>query len=64
MRPSTVITPLPLLSGCVEGGDDLARERHLGRRRREHLVGDGDLVGVDQRLAVEAERAAVHAFAL
>ena len=57
------MTPLPLFSGSVEGGDDLARERHLGLRRGEHLVGDRHLVGMDQRLAVEAERAAVDALA-
>ena len=54
---------LALVLRLVEGGDDLAREGDLGLGRREHLVGGRDLVGMDQRLAVEAEPAAVHALA-
>ena len=53
---------LALALGQRERGDDLARECQLGVRRGENLVGDSDLVGVDQRLAVEAAIAALPAF--
>ena len=56
--PSTCSAPLPCGLGRVERGDDRARPRDLLLGRREDVVAGGDLVGVDQRLAVEAEVAA------
>ncbi len=47
-----------------EGGDDRPRRLDLGRGRREGRVADFDLVGMDQRLAVEAEVAPLLAFGL
>ena len=46
----------------LEGRDDGAGAPPPRRGRREDLVGDGDLVGVDQGLAVEAAIAALLAF--
>ena len=45
-----------------ERRDDLAGLGHLLRRRREDGVAGLDLAGMDQRLAVEAEIAALRAF--
>ena len=40
--------------GLLEGGDHPAGVLDVGLARREDLVADVDLAGVDQRLAVEA----------
>ncbi len=45
-----------------EGGDDLAGLRDLFFRRREDRVAGFDLAGMDQRLAIETEIAALGAF--
>ena len=47
--------PRPLASGVGVGRDHPARPVHVTRGRGEDLVGDGHLLGVDERLAVEAE---------
>ena len=46
----------------LERGDDLARLGDFLGRRREDRVAGLDLAGMDQRLAVEAEIAALRAF--
>ena len=46
----------------LEGRDDLARLRDFLGGRREDRVAGLDLAGMDQRLAVEAEVAALRAF--
>ena len=46
---------LAFLLGLGKSLDDLARLRDLGLVRREDAVGGLDLLGVDQRLAVEAK---------
>ncbi len=48
--------------GQREGADDGARALDLGSARREGFIAELDLRGVDQRLAVEAEVAALLAF--
>jgi len=48
----------------IERRDHLAGHRDLVGGGREHRVARLDLVGVNQRLAVEAEIAALQAFAL
>src|SRR5262249_9098664 len=53
---------VPVL-GPSKGSDDLARKSHLSRGWREHLVGDGHLVWMDQRLAVKAKSTAINALA-
>lgn len=40
--------------GRGEGGDDLPGQRHFIGSGRERLIGNGDLVGMDQRLAIHA----------
>ena len=55
-------------AGTPVGGGAIRLARPLGPgelfgRRREHLVGDGDLTGVDGPLPIEAERARLLAFA-
>ena len=62
IRPSTVMTPLRAFSGWRKGRDDLARPGDFLLRGREHLVTGLDLRGMDQRLAVHAEGAALLAF--
>ena len=62
MRPSSWMAPRPAFSGRAKAAM-MARARfHLVVRGREDAVGGLDLVGVDQRLAVEAEVAALLAF--
>ena len=53
---------LPLGNRLVEGGDLSAGKVNLGFGRGENAVGDVDLRGVDQRLAVIAHVAALLAF--
>ena len=53
---------LALVLRQFKRGDHLARPRHFVRARRERGVARLDLVGMDQRLAVEAEFDALPAF--
>src|SRR4051812_7196797 len=54
---------LALVLRLVERGDDLARLRDFIGGRRKHIVARRDLIGMNERLAVEAEIAALLAFA-
>ena len=62
MRPSSWIAPREAVLGQFERRNDLARLRDLVRRRREDRVAGVDVARMDQRLAVEAEIAALRAF--
>ena len=62
MRPSIATAPRPRILRPVEEGDDRAGAVDLFGGRGEDRVGDGDLVRVDQGLAVEAEIAGLLAF--
>jgi hypothetical protein len=53
---------LPFGLRLLEGRDLAAGEVDLGLGRGEGGIGDGDLRGVDQRFAVEAEIAPLGAF--
>ena len=57
--PLSWITPLPAFSGRSKASMIARGVRDLRRRRRELLVADVDLARVDQRLAVEADVAAL-----
>ena len=52
--------PHPVGLGAAVGGDGLAGLVDLLGRRGEHLVGDGDLVGMDRPFPVESQQAGVH----
>src|SRR5690606_36707026 len=53
---------LALVLRLCECRDDLPSPLHLGGRRGKDFVGRRNLIGVDQRLAVHAELAALDAF--
>ena len=58
--PSRPMAPTPSASDAAVGLHGLPGVLDLLGRRGEHLVGDGDLIGMDRPLAVEAEQAGVH----
>ena len=61
MRPSTVTTPLPSAVASSKAAMISRAALELVLARGEHVVARLDLARVDQRLAVEAELAALHA---
>ena len=61
IRPSTVTTPRPSARPSSNASITRRAWATSSSARRPHVVGDVDLAGMDQRLAVEAHLAALHA---
>ena len=63
IRPSTVITPLPSFSGSANAAMILRAKATSASGGANTSLAIGNLVGVDQRLAVEAQSAALRTLA-